>query len=207
MINLFNQRKFFKKKDETNNNIPISSITLSNLFFRFNKKNKILSNFNYKFNKNNVYAIVGKSGTGKSTLADIISGLTFDYKGNLYFNQNLKQTNLFSNIILVEQDSKIFTGSVYDNLALGKYFATKEIKDILIHLGLSKFANNLHLKLNYKGSNISGGEKQRFAIARALLRKPYVLILDEATNALDENTFKLVMGKLKFFMKNKIFVF
>ena len=153
-----------------------------------------------------MYAIIGKSGTGKSTFADIISGLISEYDGILYFNNNRKLKNLFSDIILVEQDSKIFTGTVYENLALGKSFKKEDIKNTLIYFGLRKFANNLYLKLNYRGNNISGGEKQRFAIVRALLRNPSVLILDEATNALDEKTFSIVMKKLKILMKNKILV-
>ena len=210
LIEVFYQRNSPLKKYNRNsigNNFPISSVTLKNLTFNFNKKRKILDNFNYKFFKNNIYAIIGKSGTGKSTLADIISGLTFNFKGVLFFNNNPKITNLFSNIILVEQDSKIFTGTVYENLTLGNNFKPEEVKKILIYLGLDKFANNLYLKLNYRGSNISGGEKQRFAIARALLRKPEVLILDEATNALDKNNFALVIRKLKLSMKNKILIF
>jgi ABC-type bacteriocin/lantibiotic exporter with double-glycine peptidase domain len=210
LIEVFNQRNSTLKKYNKNNIIndsSISSVTLKNLTFDFNKKRKILDNFNYKFFKNNIYAIIGKSGTGKSTLADIISGLTFNFKGVLFFNNNPKITNLFSNIILVEQDSKIFTGTVYENLTLGNNFKPEEVKKILIYLGLDKFANNLYLKLNYRGSNISGGEKQRFAIARALLRKPEVLILDEATNALDNNNFALVIRKLKLSMKNKILIF
>jgi ABC-type bacteriocin/lantibiotic exporter with double-glycine peptidase domain len=196
LIEVFNHRNSPLKKYNKNNIIndsAISSVTLKNLTFDFNKKRKILDNFNYKFFKNNIYAIIGKSGTGKSTLADIISGLTFNFKGVLFFNNNPKITNLFSNIILVEQDSKIFTGTVYENLTLGNNFKPEEVKKMLMYLGLDKFANNLYLKLNYRGSNISGGEKQRFAIARALLRKPEVLILDEATNALDKNNFALVI--------------
>jgi ABC-type bacteriocin/lantibiotic exporter with double-glycine peptidase domain len=210
LIEVFNHRNSPLKKYNKNNIIndsAISSVTLKNLTFNFNNNRKILDNFNYKFFKNNIYAITGKSGTGKSTLADIISGLTFNFKGDLFFNNNKKITNLFSNIILVEQESKIFTGTVYENLALGNNFKVEEVKKILIYLGLHKFANNLYLKLNYRGSNISGGEKQRFAIARALLRKPEVLILDEATNALDKNNFALVIRKLKLSMKNKILIF
>jgi ATP-binding cassette subfamily B protein len=210
LIDVFNHRNSSLKKYNTNskiNNSIISSITLKNLNFNFNKNRKIIDNFNYNFLKNNIYAITGKSGTGKSTLADIISGLTFDFKGDLFFNNNIKIRNLFSNIILVEQDSRIFTGTVYENLTLGSNFNPEEVKKILMYLGLDKFANNLYLRLNYKGSNISGGEKQRFAIARALLRKPDVLILDEATNALDKNNFALVIKKLKLSMKNKILIF
>tara|TARA_B100001093_G_scaffold519066_1_gene606273 strand:- start:3645 stop:5321 length:1677 start_codon:yes stop_codon:yes gene_type:complete len=205
LVSIFNKRKsqdikFVKQKEK------ISKIKLSNIYFGYDKNKKIISNFNYKFAKNNIYAIIGKSGTGKSTLADIISGLVFNYKGSLYFNNNYKKTNLFSDIILVEQDAKIFTGTVYDNLTLGKKFKKDKIKKLLKFFRLNKFSNNLNLNLNYRGNNISGGEKQRFAIARALLRDPSVLILDEATNALDEKTFVDVMKKLKFLMKNKILI-
>jgi ABC-type bacteriocin/lantibiotic exporter with double-glycine peptidase domain len=206
LINIFNKNNLTIKKPVPKNNFSISNINLSNLNFSFDKNKKIINNFNYKFVKNNIYAILGKSGTGKSTLADIISGLITKFDGNLYFNKNRKLKNLFSDIILVEQDSKIFTGTVYDNLSFGKNFKKEDVKKILIYFGLEKFADNLHLKLNYRGSNISGGEKQRFAIVRALLRNPSVLILDEATNALDEKTFSIVMKKLKILMKNKILI-
>jgi ABC-type bacteriocin/lantibiotic exporter with double-glycine peptidase domain len=207
LINVFNERHIIQNKNNVKSDVNIIKITLSNLNFSFKKNKKILNNFSYQFINNKTYAIIGKSGMGKSTLADIISGLVFNYEGNLYFNNNKKIKNMFSRIILVEQDSKIFTGTIYDNLSLGKYFDTDNVKKILNNFNLKKFSNNLNLKINYSGNNISGGEKQRLAIVRALLRNPDVLILDEATNALDESTFKIVMNKLKFFMKNKILIF
>lgn len=205
LVSIFNIKNS-KKIRAINQKEKISKINLSNINFGYKKNKKIISNFNYEFVKNNIYAIIGESGTGKSTLADIISGLVITYKGKLYFNNSLKKTNLFSDIILVEQDSKIFTGTVYDNLTLGKKFDRSKIIKLLNYFGLKKFSDNLDLKLNYRGNNISGGEKQRFAIARALLRDPSVLILDEATNALDEKTFVAVMKKLKLIMKNKTLI-
>jgi ABC-type bacteriocin/lantibiotic exporter with double-glycine peptidase domain len=205
LVSIFNIKNS-KEIRVINQKEKISKINLSNINFGYKKNKKIISNFNYEFVKNNIYAIIGESGTGKSTLADIISGLVITYKGKLYFNNSLKKTNLFSDIILVEQDSKIFTGTVYDNLTLGKKFDRSKIIKLLNYFGLKKFSDNLDLKLNYRGNNISGGEKQRFAIARALLRDPSVLILDEATNALDEKTFVAVMKKLKLIMKNKTLI-
>ena len=205
LVNIFNKRRFSEKNQKSEID-KIFKINLTNINFGYEKNKKILANFNYSFIKNNIYAIIGKSGTGKSTLADIISGLIFDYRGNLYFNNNLNKKNMFNDIILVEQDSKIFTGTVYDNLTLGTNFKKDEVKIILKEFNLKKFSNNLNLNLNYRGNNISGGERQRFAISRALLRKPSVLILDEATNALDDKNFKAVMYKLKLLMKNKILI-
>ena len=205
LVSIFNKRKL-KKSDAIKKKEIVTEINLSKVNFGYNNSKKIISNFTYKFKKNNIYAIIGKSGTGKSTLADIISGLVFDFGGNLYFNNDIKKKNLFSDIILVEQESKIFTGTVYDNLTLGTKINNNKIKNMLNYFGLYKFSKNLKLNLNYRGSNISGGERQRFAISRALLRKPSVLILDEATNALDDKNFKAVMHKLKLLMKNKILI-
>jgi ABC-type bacteriocin/lantibiotic exporter with double-glycine peptidase domain len=91
LVDIFNKKNLNLNKKYLKKKSFISSITLFNVHFGFNKNKNIFTNFNYKFFKNKIYAITGKSGTGKSTLADIIGGLISDFSGNLYFNDNKKK--------------------------------------------------------------------------------------------------------------------
>jgi len=160
--------------------------------------------------KNNSYALIGKSGSGKSCFADILSGLNADFDGEIIINKkkiNKINNILDKNIILVEQTSKIIEGSLYENLTLGKFYDDLEIHYLLKKLNLEDLSKRLHLKLEYQGANLSGGQRQRIAICRAILLKPEVLILDESLNALDEINFNIVLNFLLLRFKEKILIF
>jgi ABC-type bacteriocin/lantibiotic exporter with double-glycine peptidase domain len=187
----------------------ISEIKIINLSFAFSEQ-YLFKNLNFNFRKNNIYAIIGKSGSGKSCLADILSGLNNDFHGKIIVNNkklNISDNFFAKKVILVEQTSKMMAGSLYENLTLGKSYNHLEILDILKHLNLDNLSNRLHVNLDYQGANLSGGQRQRLAICRAVLLNPDVLILDESLNALDEINFNIVLNFLFLRFKEKILIF
>jgi len=198
-------------KDKNNASVKknINEINIIDLSFGFNNK-YLFKDINFNFYKNNSYALIGKSGSGKSCFADILSGLNIDFDGQILINKktiNNANNILDKNIILVEQTSKIIEGSLYENLTLGMFYADLEIYDLLKKLNLEDLSKRLHSKLEYQGANLSGGQRQRIAICRAILLKPEVLILDESLNALDEISFDIIINFLFSEFKEKILIF
>ena len=196
-------------KDTVNLEKNINEINITDLSFGFNNK-YLFKDINFNFYKNNSYALIGKSGSGKSCFSDILSGLNTDFDGEILINKtkiNKINNILDKNIILVEQTSKIIEGSLYENLTLGMSYDDLEIQDLLKKLNLKDLSKRLHLKLEYQGANLSGGQRQRIAICRAILLKPEVLILDESLNALDEINFNIVLNFLFLRFKEKILIF
>ena len=171
--------------------------------------NEVLSDLSVSFKKNSCTAIAGASGGGKSTIASLILKLYHPSKGNISFNggniEDYDTKLLRSRIAIVPQDAPLISASIKENLLLG--VGVKSDSDILNALeraNLLEFANSLpngiNTSLGERGVQISGGQRQRLAIARALLRNPGTLILDEATAALDaENEKHLldVVSKLR----------
>ena len=189
-----------------------SSITFNNILefkninFSYSKKN-LFKNLNLKIKKNKKILIKGRSGIGKSTLFNLIFGFINFQEGNIKIdNQNVKKENLIhfrKNISYVPQDVFLCEGTISENIALGikknkinykaikKCLALADFKEILLKEG------GFDHKINYGGSNLSSGQKQRIGLARALYFKPNILFLDEATNSLDKNTEKKVFENLQ----------
>ena len=191
---------------------PIQSLALNRVSFGFDRGFPIFKNFSYEFTTNRLYAIVGPSGCGKSTLADILLGLIPPDQGEVSANGGkLNQTHLRSRVVLVEQHSKIFSGTIRENLLLGLKSSDQELHEALDAVALGETIRELELGLDtrvtYQGENFSGGQRQRIGIARALIRNPDVLILDEATSALDEASRKLVVSRLRAKMSPGIVIF
>jgi ABC-type bacteriocin/lantibiotic exporter with double-glycine peptidase domain len=189
----------------------ITTLKLSKLSYGYADDN-IIDNLSFTFKAGKTYAIIGKSGSGKSTLADVLLGFKKPHSGSILINnKNILFNKLKDNIALVEQRPKVFSISARQNLLLG----LKEEGDILSQaiyaVNLSDFFKDLEMgletKLNYQGENFSGGQLQRLGIARALIRKPDVLILDEATSALDPATRSKVVKNVKEWMSDGIIIF
>jgi ABC-type multidrug transport system fused ATPase/permease subunit len=178
-------------------------IECHNLCFRYNKNEEYyaLNNINLKIPINFMTAIVGRSGAGKSTLIDILMGLNKPESGNVLIDgAPLNKENLLSVrrlIGYVPQDPFLFNGSIRDNLLLIKPSATEQqLWEALEFSAAASFVNQLPNGLDTiigdRGIRLSGGERQRIVLARAILRKPAILILDEATSSLDtENESKI----------------
>jgi len=196
------------------NIIELKNISKS---FSTSRKISVLKNLSYKFKTGKIYSLMGPSGSGKSTLLNIISMIDRPNKGILKFNDiiigyNDKNTNdIFraENIGIIYQQNNLLSDfttleNVYlANLASGenKFDAKNKAKKIINYVGLSN-------RMNHYPSELSGGEMQRVAVARALINKPKIILADEPTGSLDLNTAKEIFSLLtKQITKDRIIIF
>jgi len=171
------------------------SITFKNIVYKYSDKNiSALDNINLHINSGESIAIVGPSGSGKSTLINLILRFFDPQNGDILIDDKniseIKISSLRKNIAIVSQDTLLFHGTVSENIAFGNQKAKQtDIEKAAVEAGADNFIKLLPQKydtiVGENGANLSGGEKQRIAIARAILRDPSVLILDEPTSSLD----------------------
>ena len=172
------------------------SICIENLNFSYTEERKALDNINLTFDKNKKYAIVGESGSGKSTLIKLLMRYYNDYEGKISIDnlniKNIYSSDLYKNISMIQQNIFMFDDSIKENIRLYSNHDDKDILDACKRSGLDKLLNKLPNGINSlvgeNGNKLSGGEKQRIAIARALINNTQILILDESTSALDNET-------------------
>ncbi len=191
-------------------------IKLSNLSFNYkNSKDSVLSNINLSIPRGSTVGLVGESGTGKSTLIDLISGLYPLNSGAIQLDEfRLDQIDLNSwrqNIGVVSQDSMIFNNTIEANILIGKPTATQEeVRKVVQQAHIDQFIYSLPQGLQTivgeRGHRLSGGQKQRIALARALIRDPGILILDEATSHLDSLSESYIQEALTQFGKKKTII-
>ncbi len=198
------QEKFSKKiKFET----P-KSIRFENVNFTYDDNNKFsLKNINLEIKKNSICGIVGESGSGKSTIVDILLGLLKPNSGKILFDEKIiDYKTLFNNKVFgyVPQNIYLNEGSIKENIAFGvdkNEIDENKIKKLLKFVNLYDYVSGLKdyidTKVNYLGSNFSGGQVQRLGIARSLYYDPKFVILDEATNSLDPQNEKMLLRELK----------
>ncbi|MCF1422374.1 ABC transporter ATP-binding protein [Mangrovimonas futianensis] len=193
------------KKEFTDN------ISLNNITFKYEKE-AVLKNFNLTVQKGKSVALVGQSGSGKSTIANLVTRFYDVQEGNISIdNQNIKDItkhSLRGLMGLVTQDSILFNDSVKNNILLGKEDATdEEVIEALKIANAWEFVKDLPLGLDTNigdsGAKLSGGQRQRLSIARAVLKNPPIMILDEATSALDTESERLVQDALEKMMLNR----
>lgn len=176
-------------------NIPINTndIIINNLSFSYSENREILHSVTLSFPENSFTAIVGESGCGKSTLASILMGRNKNYTGSATLGfvelSDISEDTLMKKITYIGHNSYIFKGTVKDNLLMGKPGATdSELWAALEKVKLADFLkgeNGLDTPLLEKGSNFSGGQCQRLALARAILHNSPIYIFDEATSNID----------------------
>lgn len=186
-------------------------IAFNNVSFSYGDK-KVLSDLSFELKQNRSYALVGHSGSGKSTIAKLISGFYTVEKGSItiggYPLEEYTKEALLNAIAFVFQDTKLFKRSLYDNVALAKKDATREEVMRALQLAgcdeiLDKFPHRENTIIGSEGVYLSGGEKQRIAIARAMLKDAKIVIMDEASASIDaDNEYKLQRA-FKNLMHNK----
>ena len=188
-----------------------NEISFNNVSFGYEKEN-VLKNINFSIEKGQTIAIVGSSGSGKSTIINLLSRLYDVENGEIKIDniniKDIKLSDLRRLISLVFQDSILFNDSILNNIRIGKIDATKEeVIEAAKIANAHDFIMNINLNYNYnigdKGDNLSGGEKQRICIARAIIRRPEILILDEATSSLDNISEKNVQAAINNVIKNR----
>tara|TARA_B100002003_G_scaffold251320_1_gene294283 strand:- start:467 stop:2287 length:1821 start_codon:yes stop_codon:yes gene_type:complete len=186
-------------------------ITFENVTFSYDNIN-VLDNINLNIKKGETIALVGQSGSGKSTLADLISRFYDVKKGKIGIDgkniKHLKLTSLRKLIGIVNQDSILFNSSIYNNILVGNPLATKqEVEDAAKVSNAHDFIMQTEYTYNTNigdcGVKLSGGQKQRLSIARAILKNPPILILDEATSSLDIESEKQVQDALNNLLQSR----
>ena len=176
------------------------SIVFQNMNFTYQNRDETLKDVSLSINKGKVTAIVGESGSGKSTIADILLRM-YDVDGGsiVIDSKNIKEYDISSflrKIGYVSQETFIFNGSIKDNITFGNEYSMEEIEDASklanTYDFIQEFPEKYETPVGDRGVKLSGGQKQRIAIARAMIRKPEILILDEATSSLDNVSEKIV---------------
>ncbi len=170
-----------------------TGITLKNMSFGYDEE-YVLKDINHTFEKNKSYAIVGASGSGKTTLFNLLIGNYDHYQGSILYDKTelskMTSESVYSLISLVEQNVFVFDSSIEKNITMYKDFKSEQIKQAIEQSGLSKLIEEKgsDYLCGESGKNLSGGEKQRISIARGLIKKSSVFLMDEATSSLDTET-------------------
>ena len=208
-------------KKENKDSMPTLSgsigIRFKNVDFAYTDKGKkILQNFSFDFHRGECIAILGETGTGKTTLIRLILSLIHPSKGTVtIYNEKEEQScsvSSRSNFSYVPQGNTLFSGTIADNLRLGKPSATKEEMENALRLSCADFVTDrlplgLETKCGEGGHGLSEGQAQRICIARALLRNRSVLLFDEATSALDEATEERLLKNIVDNYRNSTLIF
>jgi len=182
-----------------------NNIKFENVNFEYLPNQPVLKNFNLTVNKNETLAIVGNSGGGKSTLVNLLPRF-YDIKfGSIKFDEidirNLSLKSLRQNISMVFQDNFLYSGTIQENIMMGKPDATTDelmqaIRSAHLQDMMQELPDGLETMLGERGLTLSGGQRQRVAIARAMLRNAPIVILDEATSALDNQSEAIVQAAM-----------
>nr|WP_075488030.1 ABC transporter ATP-binding protein [Prochlorococcus marinus] len=186
-------------------------LSFKRVYFEYKKDNLVLKNINLDIKKGEVTAFVGASGAGKSTMMALILKFITPTSGEILIdNNNLKLLNtkdIRKNIALVQQQPFLFSGKIIDVIRMGRDFTKDEViesaKKANAHNFIQNLPNKYETNITERGSNFSGGQIQRIAIARAILGNPSILLLDEATSALDAESESEVQEGLNKAMKDR----
>lgn len=206
-----------EKTEQEQHKIFLESLTgdirMQNVTFRYGTREPVLKDISLQIKQGQRVGLVGESGSGKTTLAKLLLQLYIPEQGDILIGDNnikdIQIETLRSKIAYISQETFLFSGSILENLTFGlQNVGTQEVIEASKKAQAYEFINALPLryetKLEENGFNLSGGQRQRLAIARAILRNPDILILDEATSHLDNVTEKAIENILEEYSKNKI---
>ncbi len=220
LIDMENMFKLLEEKNSLNNSreslkinaVQKNEINFDNVSFYYEKNRKIIKNVSFKVSNGKKLAIVGTTGAGKSTLSKLLFRFYDVTNGKITINnQNIKNFSndyLRSLIGVVPQDTILFNDTIYYNILYGNIMSKEEdvikaAKSSGIHDFIVKLPEKYKTIVGERGLKLSGGEKQRIAIARTLLKNPNIFFFDEATSALDSRTEKKIQTSLKYISRNK----
>lgn len=211
---IFNTKSTITNKEKTKKIVNIDSLEFKDVYFRYNNATEdVLRNISFIAKKGTTTAFIGSTGSGKSTLINLIPRLYEVTSGSILINnvdiRDISISDLRSNIGYVPQKGKLFKGTIMSNLAFGQKKKNIELIEESCKLSESmEFINETEEKFNREisegGSNVSGGQKQRLSIARALAKDPSILIFDDLFSALDFKTDAKVRKNLKTISKDKM---
>ena len=203
----YRDEEIFLPNDEKQTKVMDGSVRAENVSYRYgNEGDYAIKNISFDLEKGKSVAFAGGSGSGKSTAAKVIAGLFYENNGHILYGnaekKELKKVYFYSKVAVVSQSVKLYDGTVFDNIAMWDKSVSYEdvvtaCKKACIHDDIVMRKGAYYEKITEGGKNFSGGQRQRFEIARAIVRKPEILILDEATSALDAETEKRVMENIK----------
>ncbi len=215
IVNIFleNKNKIIDRemKNLTKKTINLNTIELKNIYYSHEKRDLTLNNISIKINKGDVLGITGKTGSGKTTLVDIILGLLKPQKGEVLINGKIIDQNSKINVGYVTQDTYLTDDSILENIAFSNYtddIDKTKVEKAINRANLKNFIESLPGKtdtlVGEGGARVSGGQKQRIGLARALYEDPDLLVLDEATSSLDYETEEEIINNIFKFSENKI---
>jgi len=215
ILPIIDNKKLINTNDDKRElKINKGSITLKNINFNYssNEQNKVLKNINVEIEGGKMTALVGHSGSGKSTLLSLLPRIYDPLSGDIKIDdQSIYEAKLFSlrkNISIVDQNTTLFDDTVFNNIK----YANPEVSDQEIYIAaeksqsvefIEKLKNKFETLIGENGVKLSGGEKQRLSIARALLKNSPIILLDEATSSLDSETEDKIQKALNILTKNK----
>jgi len=198
--------------EEGDSSASKASITFDKITFAYNQKRPIIKGISFSINAGDKVAVVGQSGSGKSTLVKLLFRFYDVDSGAIKINQQdisqVRQQSLRTHIGIVPQDTVLFNDSLFNNVQYGCPTASKEevLKAIeLAHLSefIASLPDGLETVVGERGLKLSGGEKQRVAIARTILKNPQVLVFDEATSSLDSHSEQAILTAINEVAKNR----
>ena len=207
--------EYDKYTNDRTRNIEIEEfkdkISFQDLEFSYGES-KILDGITFTIKKGESVALVGSSGSGKSTIANLLNGFFSADSGSLLIDginiSDIKRESLYKNISIVTQESILFNDNIFNNIKIGNLDAEKEdiiraAKEANAHEFIEEQINGYETVIGDYGNKLSGGQKQRLTIARAMLKSPSILILDEATSSLDSKSEKKIQDAINKLMQGK----
>lgn len=207
---IFNLLDIDESSPATNEITDNIDIECKSLCFSYDENREILHNVNMNFKRGSFTAIVGKSGCGKSTVASILTGKNKGFKGSVTIDNvpinEISESSLMKSITYIGHNSYIFKGTVRENLLMANEVDDNELWQVLEKVNLADFLkseNGLDTVIDEKASNISGGQRQRLALARALLHNSRIYIFDEATSNIDVESENDIMAQIAEIAKSK----
>lgn len=186
-------------------------IEFKNVCFSYNDKKEIIKDLSFKIEPKSSVILTGESGIGKSTILKLLTGLIKPDKGKILIDgKDLSKINLnsfYDHVSYIPQESPIFDGTLRENIIFDEKVEDQRIYEVLKLVGLQNFYikldSGLDTELGEKGVKVSGGERQRIALARLFFDNSKIIILDEATNAIDDKTKNIVFSNILDYFKDK----